>query len=66
VNIATRWLTRRAGAREVERKLKTRPSANAFDYLLCEPLHARRQRRMNITICTVGLIAIAGVLYGCT
>ena len=65
MNIATRRLTRRAAAREVERKLKTHAPASAFDYLLREPLHARRQRRMNITICTVGLIAIARVLYGC-
>jgi hypothetical protein len=65
VNIATQWLTRRAAASEAEWKLKTHAPASSFDYLLREPRLAQHQRRMNITICTVGLIAIAGVLYGC-
>jgi hypothetical protein len=64
VNMAARRRTRRAAAREVERKLKTHASASALDYLLHEPPHARRQRQMDITICTVALIAIAGVLHG--
>jgi hypothetical protein len=66
VNIAAQWLTRRAGAREVERKLKTQTPASAFDYLLREPRHARRQRRMlHITSGFVALSAIACLLYGC-
>ena len=42
------------------------PAGGEFDYLLREPRHARRLRRMlHITTGFVALSAIAGVLYGC-
>jgi len=45
--------------------LKAPTPANAFDYLLREPRHARRQRQMlHITTGFVALSAIACVLYG--
>jgi len=39
---------------------------NAFDYLLRKPRHARRLRQMNRTAGILALLAISGVLYGCT
>jgi hypothetical protein len=45
---------------------ETRSSDGAFDYLLREPRHARRWRRMNIGAGIVTLVAIASILYGCT
>ena len=43
------------------------PAGGEFDYLLREPRHARRLRRMLHILTTgfVALSAIAGVLYGC-
>jgi hypothetical protein len=43
-----------------------RTPANAFDYLLREPRHARRQWWMNIAAGALTLAAIACALYGCT
>jgi hypothetical protein len=63
VNIATRWLTRRAAAREVERKLKTHAPASAFDYLLREPRHARRWRQIWVTSCIVAFVALAPLAW---
>jgi len=40
---------------------------HTFDYLLREPRHARRLRQINnSTAGILALLAIAGVLYGCT
>jgi hypothetical protein len=40
--------------------------ASTFDYLLWEPRHAPRLRRMNIGAGIVTLVVIASILYGCT
>ena len=63
MTVATRWLTRRAAAREVERKLKTHAPASAFDYLLREPRDARRSRRIWITSCSVAFVALAALAW---
>ena len=45
---------------------KTDKPEDAFAYLLREPRHARRLRRLNSTAGLLALLVIAGVLYGCT
>jgi hypothetical protein len=63
VTVATRWLTKRAAAREVERKLKTHAPASAFDYLLREPRDARRSRQIWITCCIVAFVVLAALAW---